>query len=610
MAKKKSFKTALLTAIISIIACVAMFAGTTFAWFTDSVTSSNNIIKAGTLDVSMHWAKATADPNATDTVWTDASTGAIFNYDKWEPGYVDAKHVSISNDGTLALKYKVIIEPTGEVGKLAEVIDVYYADPATAITRNNLTADKRLGTLKDVILSADSTAMGNLEAGEKHVITLALKMQESAGNEYQGLSVGTGFAVRLIATQLTYEEDSFDDQYDAGAGLDFVMVSSANELLTALANKEENIIIGADIEDVSTPIVIDYDVKINGGGNTINRADGYTGTVITVADGKTFTAENMILDGGKTEGVTATGNLIATTNGHIVLGEGTVLQNNNGAHAVYLNHGSGKKGTLTLNGASIINNTSGSGAVWGGGAITVNEGSKINNNSSTGAAGAIRMVSGCNLTVNGGEINYNKSAADGGVIWGYGASTYNFNGGEMAFNVSGGVGGTIYTGAKSVVNISGDFEMHDNTAASGAGGIRFVDHSSLVMTGGKVYNNMVNGEDIAFYFYNGNVDISDGELDDNLNYSGGNGVTIGAADITGIICFDLSTNHNTAYLKKEFNAFKFTVNESSANFAQFNFKPAADYVYVDGDENKLICMNNGYVTYWDTTTNTFRLKAE
>ena len=37
MAKKKSLKVALFTAILSLIVCLAMFAGTTFAWFTDSV---------------------------------------------------------------------------------------------------------------------------------------------------------------------------------------------------------------------------------------------------------------------------------------------------------------------------------------------------------------------------------------------------------------------------------------------------------------------------------------------------------------------------------------------------------------------------------------------
>ena len=87
-------------------------------------------------------------------------------------------------------------------------------------------------------------------------------------------------------------------------------------------------------------------------------------------------------------------------------------------------------------------------------------------------------------------------------------------------------------------------------------------------------------------------------------------MTIGEADIAGVIYFDLSTNHNTAYLAENFNGFSFRVNEEDEHFSNFNFKPATGYTYVSGDEAKLICLNDGYTVYWDTATNTFRLKAQ
>ena len=52
------------------------------------------------------------------------------------------------------------------------------------------------------------------------------------------------------------------------------------------------------------------------------------------------------------------------------------------------------------------------------------------------------------------------------------------------------------------------------------------------------------------------------------------------------------------------------MNESASNFSKFNFKPASGYVYTEGDEAKLVCMNPGYETYWDATTSTFRLMAK
>ncbi len=216
MTNKRSTKRALLLSALSLLMCVSMLVGSTFAWFTDSVTSGNNIIKSGTLDVTMEWAEGTTDPAT--TTWKNAADGAIFNYDKWEPGYTEVRHIKIANVGTLALKYQLNIVANGEVSELTDVIDVYYVDPAIQVAeRTVFTEDMKLGTLAEVLAAISTTASGNLEAGKDHTITLALKMQESAGNEYQGLSIGSEFSVQVMATQLTAEIDSFDKEYDAEA---------------------------------------------------------------------------------------------------------------------------------------------------------------------------------------------------------------------------------------------------------------------------------------------------------------------------------------------------------------------------------------------------------
>ena len=218
MTKTKGTKKALLLSVISLFACFAMLLGTTFAWFTDSVTSANNIITSGELNVEMYWADGTQAIPADDNGWTDASTGAIFDYDLWEPGYVEVRHIKIANVGTLALKYKVQIVANGEVSELADVIDVYYLDPAAQIAnRTDLTDAYKIGTLTDVLAGLDISGNGTLLKGESDTITIALKMQETAGNEYQNLSIGTDFSIQLLATQYTYESDSFGTDYDASA---------------------------------------------------------------------------------------------------------------------------------------------------------------------------------------------------------------------------------------------------------------------------------------------------------------------------------------------------------------------------------------------------------
>ena len=100
MNNKKSTKRALISSILSLALCMTMLIGTTFAWFTDNVTSSNNIIKSGKLDVELKY-KSDFDANWAQV--TDQEE-AIFNYDKWEPGYVDVKYIQVANAGNLAFK--------------------------------------------------------------------------------------------------------------------------------------------------------------------------------------------------------------------------------------------------------------------------------------------------------------------------------------------------------------------------------------------------------------------------------------------------------------------------------------------------------------------------
>jgi predicted ribosomally synthesized peptide with SipW-like signal peptide len=126
---KRNIKfTSLVVSVVAILVLFAMLIGSTFAWFTDSSTSSNNIIKSGKLDVGMYWANGKEEVDGAQ--WIDAQTGAIFNYDRWEPGYVEVRHIKIANLGSLAFKYKVMFVANGEVSDLADVIDVYYIDPA------------------------------------------------------------------------------------------------------------------------------------------------------------------------------------------------------------------------------------------------------------------------------------------------------------------------------------------------------------------------------------------------------------------------------------------------------------------------------------------------
>lgn len=235
MTKSKTTKRALLSSVMALLLCVSMMLGTTFAWFTDEVVSANNVIASGTLDVELNWKEKVSDE------WKDASEGAIFDYEHWEPGYTEVRYVQIANVGTLAFKYQLNIIPNilpaDGTYNLADVIEVRLITAADAEgkTREELLKVAPVGTLSSLMNESDGAAHGIMLPAEdmgSEDFTLnpedvaeigsveyciVLHMQESAGNEYQGLSVGKGFSVQLLATQYTYENDSFDNMYDEDA---------------------------------------------------------------------------------------------------------------------------------------------------------------------------------------------------------------------------------------------------------------------------------------------------------------------------------------------------------------------------------------------------------
>ncbi|MBR2615387.1 MAG: SipW-dependent-type signal peptide-containing protein [Clostridia bacterium] len=617
----KKTRTSLLLSALALILSISMLVGSTFAWFTDSVTSAGNKIQAGTLklDLEVYDAK-------TDT-WSSIkeSKAALFNYDKWEPGYVDVTLLKIENEGTLALKWIAKFISAEALSELAKVIDVYVLPSETELSfpaDRDLDGYTKVGTVADFVNTIEETTNGTLLPNTCAYLGIALKMRENAGNEYQGLSLGT-FDIQILATQFTYEKDSFDEKYDKDASLDYITVSNLNELKIALAAKEESIVLTKDIA-VGEALSVNVDTVIRGAGFAITRASGFNGAMLTVKNGSALSLEDVAVDGGAVwgggaptptsanSGLTASGALIqAENNAKITLGKGAVLQNNDGANAVNL--GTRIGATLTLNGGEIIGNRSGAGAVWGGGHITINSG-KINANASTGVAGAIRMVGKCNLTMNGGEICGNVAATDGGAIWGYGingnSSVYTLNSGKISGNTAGGVGGGIYTGTYSTIELGGDFEICDNTAAD-SGAMRLTNYTTFRMNGGKISGNVStnNASYNGFYGWCPILTLSGGALEDAIYLAGGHTPTVGGGEGNGTIYFNIGTSHNTVNLVKDFKAFRFVANEGASNFGSFNFRPAAGYTYTAGDEAKLICLNAGYETYWDSAAGLFRLKA-
>ena len=226
MTRKNAARKALFTSVISLLLCVSMLVGTTFAWFTDEVVSNGNKIHAGTLQIELF----EMDEN---NEWNDITkdTDPLFYYDLWEPGFTDVTVLKVKNAGSLALTWAAIVTPINaeNVTILADVIDVYVKEDVEKIPGSFAEIQETYtlaGTLRQFIKGFANNTTGVLypegnEEGYDFEATLgiALHMREEAGNDYQGLDLGSEFDIKIFATQMTYEKDSFDEMYDEAAAL-------------------------------------------------------------------------------------------------------------------------------------------------------------------------------------------------------------------------------------------------------------------------------------------------------------------------------------------------------------------------------------------------------
>lgn len=187
---------ALLASVLSLTLCFTMLLGTTFAWFTDKVTTGANQIISGDLEVALLDKDGNSLENST-TLFQDKN-GNTSNL-LWEPGATfKTVDMFVKNDGNLALKYKLILNITGEdAAKLLEVVTV-------TVTMGGETVD-----------IADFE--GKLMPGyQSEAIVVQTHMDQSADKEYEGLKAALSLTV--LATQLDAEFDSLGNDYDADAG--------------------------------------------------------------------------------------------------------------------------------------------------------------------------------------------------------------------------------------------------------------------------------------------------------------------------------------------------------------------------------------------------------
>lgn len=250
MTNTKSTKRALVSSVLALFLCFAMLLGSTFAWFTDSVTSANNVIKSGNLDIELdYWDGASGE-------WkTVEGTNSLFTNNLWEPGHTEVVYLKLSNLGTLALKYQISINvlsetegmnKDGDTFKLSDYIQMGVKEGVNG--QSNPYADRvdAVADVKDAsgIIGNGYVKEGNmLEGADALYMAVVVYMPENIGNDANAKTGTTppsiNLGVQVLATQYTAESDSFNDQYDADATFGtYIELNAGDDLMAAMASAE------------------------------------------------------------------------------------------------------------------------------------------------------------------------------------------------------------------------------------------------------------------------------------------------------------------------------------------------------------------------------------
>ena len=192
----KAVKRSIILCALSLALCVALLVGSTFAWFSDSITNSGNTITAGNLTAQWSYRTLNDDTAAYEPVSEEL---ALFSSDTvWQPGEPHGYDFKVENTGSVDFEWELTIDLADTAGEsqnnLTDVLVVYvdgvksdvaFADGAVVIN----------GTL--AATDGETTAGTDESSCE---FSLAFAISESAGNDYQNSSVS--FSLTLSAKQV------------------------------------------------------------------------------------------------------------------------------------------------------------------------------------------------------------------------------------------------------------------------------------------------------------------------------------------------------------------------------------------------------------------------
>lgn len=222
-------KKALFSSVLALLLCATILLGSTYAWFTDAVTTSQNKIVVGNLDIELHFSRHSTTSAGFDWQMVDSNSNIFDDTALWEPGHVEIAYLWAKNAGTLALEFDLTIEIAAEQEGTNVFNETFWLSDHLKAGLIELTTiapytshDAAKTAIKDTAYGLKSYKDSDvLLYKEAKLYALIVYMPEEVGNEANYLT-GTepphiDLGLNLFATQTPHENDSFGPDYDADA---------------------------------------------------------------------------------------------------------------------------------------------------------------------------------------------------------------------------------------------------------------------------------------------------------------------------------------------------------------------------------------------------------
>lgn len=263
-------KESLIMSCISMLLCISLLAGTTWAWFRDNATTPIGNIEAGTFGVDLVDADGDSIRNIPLSFQQAGDAGKQV---LWEPGATYyTKPFRVSNTGTLAFKYRLFL--VFENQNKSDLESIYF---------RLVKADEiNYRTASPVIFETNPILKGETESD---LYVLVGSMRADADNSLQGKEVG-GIGIKVAVAQASHESDITGPDYDLNAEY-LADAKTPAELAAILGvcipNIEFSGSFAAEASGSEPVLTIDYDavIDLKGFEFTVNGTGSTNGILLS-----------------------------------------------------------------------------------------------------------------------------------------------------------------------------------------------------------------------------------------------------------------------------------------------------------------------------------------